>query len=670
MGFKPSHMNDLPLSEKGQRTFTAGSATISVADRISDHLNGAEYHAQRAQSHDQLSHPREGGFPVIGHPDNYHPTDEDRDRHRTNYFAHSEKFQQHLNALSNLDPTHWAAKARTPSKFLKQYHDIKSSFGDPTDNMKFMNSGIFFAKQDVQRQETGDLTGITVPSFDSALTAAAPVEPHQGHTYNIKPNLVKNMLDIVEDLVKFEVIFNSSENYDIRKRARVNIDLIKHMLGYEPDLSKWEEKRRIFNNDLKKVASSQAPKHDQNIRNVADKYATSKGLTLNHNIPMEKVNPENARKIADAYHSAKHDPNHPAVKSAYNALINETNDQFKHILRTGLKVSKMKSGQENPYKSSKDLFHDIKNNNHISYFPTEQGFGQKDATDHPLMQPTEHINEGQPMPANDVFRIVHDYFGHAKEGNGFGQDGEDHAWKSHMQMYSPEAQKALTSETRAQNSFVNFHPSVAEHNKKNPSNTKYAEQKATILPDFAMKQGAKSVYSKLGKSEDSGKHPWRKPTSEEIVDLMKKEIDGSARTKIATTLKLIKDNQQILDQIGQSNPQALQAIQSLVQSMVKIFQEKTGENAATLVQELEIKEQMQQQQEQQEQQMQAQGQNPQEVSTAGHKDEPIHNRKLVYAPGSIRRYTAQDERIKDDKGDWNTFGGGVSDPNQGAQEPQ
>jgi hypothetical protein len=248
-------------------------------------------------------------------------------------------------------------------------------------------------------------------------------------------------------------------------------------------------------------AAPAEPKHNEKIRQVADSYAQSRGLKLNHNIPAAKVNPEHSKKIAEAFHSAKHEPQNPHVQQAYQSLIGETNDQFKHILGTGLKVSKMKPGMENPYKSSKDLFHDIKNNNHVWYFPTETGFGQQDVPDHPLMQPTEHMDaEGKPMVANDIFRIVHDYFGHAKEGNGFGPNGEEGAWQHHMQMYSPLAQKALTAETRGQNSWVNFGPH-AEHNRQNPHLTRYADQKATILPDFAHQHGEQSIYTTLKKRE-------------------------------------------------------------------------------------------------------------------------------------------------------------------------
>jgi hypothetical protein len=80
-----------------------------------------------------------------------------------------------------------------------------------------------------------------------------------------------------------------------------------------------------------------------------------------------------------------------------------------------------------------------------------------------------------------VFRAVHDYFGHAKEGVGFGPRGEENAWRQHSAMYSDAARPAMTSETRGQNSWVNFGPH-GEANRANPEDTHYAEQKAGLLP--------------------------------------------------------------------------------------------------------------------------------------------------------------------------------------------
>jgi hypothetical protein len=224
------------------------------------------------------------------------------------------------------------------------------------------------------------------------------------------------------------------------------------------------------------------------IRSIADSYAQKKGLALNHEVSAHKIIPEHSAKIAQAYHEMKHDPNHPDVKAAYDALISEVKDQYNHIIEHGgLKISRIRPGQENPYKDgSKALHHDLHNNNHMWYYPTEQGFGSGDqAQDHPMLRPTGIKHGDQDLLANDLFRIVHDYFGHGKESTSFGPSGEDNAWKHHMQMFSPLAQKALTTETRGQNSWVNFGPH-GQHNRNFPANTIFAEQKAGILPDWVM----------------------------------------------------------------------------------------------------------------------------------------------------------------------------------------
>jgi hypothetical protein len=182
----------------------------------------------------------------------------------------------------------------------------------------------------------------------------------------------------------------------------------------------------------------------------------------------------------------KHDPHHPEVKAAYEALINETKKQFKDMLDQGFKFTKIKPNQENPYKTSRDLHNDIKQNKHLYFFPTEQGFGSgdKQVSDHPMLQPTEFMHEGKPLLANDLFRVVHDYRGHHLGGEStFGPKGEHQAYLTHKKDFSPLAQKALATETLMQNSWVNFGPH-GEHNRKNPHQTIYAEQKAAIAPDW------------------------------------------------------------------------------------------------------------------------------------------------------------------------------------------
>jgi hypothetical protein len=154
------------------------------------------------------------------------------------------------------------------------------------------------------------------------------------------------------------------------------------------------------------------------IRNVADEYAATKGVTLDHTSRATPLSSETRSNIAKAYENMPHNPSDPEVQKAYSALINETEEQFNAIQKTGLKIESIKPDMKNPYTTSKDMMKDIQENNHLWFYPTEQGFGTNASRlDHPLLQPSKVVLDGKPLAANDVFRIVHDYFGHAKEMN-------------------------------------------------------------------------------------------------------------------------------------------------------------------------------------------------------------------------------------------------------------
>jgi 8-oxo-dGTP pyrophosphatase MutT (NUDIX family)/ribosomal protein S18 acetylase RimI-like enzyme len=243
-----------------------------------------------------------------------------------------------------------------------------------------------------------------------------------------------------------------------------------HTVVYEPAKKKMLTKSESY---FKLWKSS-------SVLDAARSFASSKGVL---SAPSVKINPEHGARIAHAYEGMRHAPDDPHVQSAYGALSRETREQFQHLLNSGLKISRIEPGQENPYRSSKDLFHDLQHNNHLWFFPTDQGFGsQGQPVQHPLLQESGFSHRGKPLLDNDVFRIVHDVFGHAVHGHGFGPKGEHAAYLVHRQMYSPEAGKALASETMGQNNWVNWGPH-GEANRRNPSQTKYADQKAGLLPD-------------------------------------------------------------------------------------------------------------------------------------------------------------------------------------------
>ena len=224
-------------------------------------------------------------------------------------------------------------------------------------------------------------------------------------------------------------------------------------------------------------------------RTAAYNYVRSAGLPHDPPRVYEPITPSRGAMIADAYERMPHTPDDPATAAAYDALIRETNAQYKAIQNTGLKIEFIKPGQEDPYKGNPRLATlDVRNRNHLWVYPTDEGFGQgENNTDHPLMRPTNITVDGKKLLANDVFRIVHDYFGHVKEGNGFRADGEFNAYRIHKPMYSPLAQKALATETLGQNAWVNFGPNAEANRGASAAKTVYAQQKAGLLPDAVIK---------------------------------------------------------------------------------------------------------------------------------------------------------------------------------------
>ena len=69
--------------------------------------------------------------------------------------------------------------------------------------------------------------------------------------------------------------------------------------------------------------------------------------------------------------------------------------------------------------------------------------------------PHDFLNKIDPetgLNMNEQFGAVHDYFGHGTRGSKFDATGEEIAYGSHSQMFSPLARFAMAAETRGQNS--------------------------------------------------------------------------------------------------------------------------------------------------------------------------------------------------------------------------
>jgi hypothetical protein len=202
-----------------------------------------------------------------------------------------------------------------------------------------------------------------------------------------------------------------------------------------------------------------------------------------------RLHPEAVRKSGATNYSE-------LIPASYEQLGKENAQQLDRMLNQGMNLSYHK-GDLN-YAGSPQMLEDALINKHLYTY----GGGE----------PHEILNKIDPytgLNENQVFRAVHDYYGHGTTGASFGPKGEELAFGAHSQIYSPLAKMAAATETRGQNSFVNYSGINADLQKQMiplklrqeqlakagqdtsavdaklaelGAQTQYAEQKAFLLP--------------------------------------------------------------------------------------------------------------------------------------------------------------------------------------------
>ena len=265
--------------------------------------------------------------------------------------------------------------------------------------------------------------------------------------------------------------------------------------GYHLDHSRWH-------------AEHPDRKPGDNIGAIRDAYHQATGIQ--HPVTtIRRLDPEFSKKVGQAFEAMPHYD--PASLPAYQALIDEVHEQAKHLSAAGHKFTLHYQGGE-PYENSDAMRRDVHDNQHMHVYATVNAFGDEPFQHHyklengvnvplvpepnPLLQHVPELSTPEhPVLANDLFRWVHDAFGHGIEPHQFGPLGEDNAYREHMSMFSPLAQRALTTETRGQNSWVNFGPHIVREDgtvpKKGdpdyipPADRPFADQKIALLPEFA-----------------------------------------------------------------------------------------------------------------------------------------------------------------------------------------
>jgi hypothetical protein len=229
---------------------------------------------------------------------------------------------------------------------------------------------------------------------------------------------------------------------------------------------------------------------------IADEFIqkrTNGARQVNPNIGNTEVPEPLTKEFADWYDDAPHSPAAPEVQKSYKSLTQDVGAQYQQLVDKGIKFEPW-TGTGEPYKNSAEMREDLENNNHLFYFKTEKGFGEgQDVTGHPMLEDSPFkASDGSVMPWNDVFRAVHDAYGHWVYGYEFGPRGEWNATRAHSETLAPEALPALLAETQGQNSFVNAGRHIRRQDGTLPKKgepdyvpleeRRFADQKAAVPP--------------------------------------------------------------------------------------------------------------------------------------------------------------------------------------------
>jgi len=148
------------------------------------------------------------------------------------------------------------------------------------------------------------------------------------------------------------------------------------------------------------------------------------------------------------------------ARFAYRQMAEQVTAQFRQMTEhDGINVVFQ---AEDPYPDCDAMLYDVTVHGRLKVYATPE------EQRHPLLG----------RHTNDMFRAVHDYYGHHGAGLGesvsFSRHGEEAAWVRHSRMFTGLGRRAMTSETRGQNSAFIWINGGEE----------FPEQKAVLLPDW------------------------------------------------------------------------------------------------------------------------------------------------------------------------------------------
>jgi hypothetical protein len=238
---------------------------------------------------------------------------------------------------------------------------------------------------------------------------------------------------------------------------------------------------------------------DPRIVSVAERYAEANGIPYERQKSYVALDEDRAKRIAQAYEDMENAPNDPKVKAAYKDLIRQLKSQYEALIDDGYEFTFFDS-ETDPYDGNPwNAMRDLRNNKRMAVYGTYDGFGTEgittiDSKENPLLANTglkwkDQNGVEHPVTANDLFRAVHDAFGHGLEGAGFRAQGEENAWQAHAKLFTGPALGALTTETRGQNSWLNYGKYGEQNKTAKVEDTIFAPNKIGLMPDWTWEEG-------------------------------------------------------------------------------------------------------------------------------------------------------------------------------------
>lgn len=167
----------------------------------------------------------------------------------------------------------------------------------------------------------------------------------------------------------------------------------------------------------------------------------------------------------------------------YDRFKRETVQQYEVIRDAGITVEPwVRPGQ--PYRDSAGLRAAVLSTGVLHVYLTDSGHGVGKTGYHPMLAPTGMRVGGVEFRYNDVFRAVHDVFGHVMFDNDFSARGEFRAAFCHMGMYARDVHPVLFTEQVAQICWYYFGPHLARGEPRRYSDQKVFEFPSSFLEEF------------------------------------------------------------------------------------------------------------------------------------------------------------------------------------------